>query len=223
MGLWPRRQLEVSCLVADPLIGLREAERARGVLVPSECAIQKREAVTHESLDGRLLLEPIRRRRGVAFDARRQGCKVSSTRRDGAGSQILNTGASRLAELHQGRRVRTPGPGQVACRRVRAMSRDEARRGAPACAAASAKRAPARHRRTARNRSTRALPSDTRVLLRVIMVLPLIQRLSALMTPTGSAWMARSSARAGPVGSRRPCSQLHRVASSMPISSANLA
>jgi hypothetical protein len=50
MDLWATQQLEVSCLVADPLVGLREAERARGIRVSSECAIQRNEAVAHEPL-----------------------------------------------------------------------------------------------------------------------------------------------------------------------------
>jgi hypothetical protein len=50
MDLCTTQQLEVSCLVTDPLVGLREAERARGVPVPSECAIQRHDAVAPESL-----------------------------------------------------------------------------------------------------------------------------------------------------------------------------
>jgi hypothetical protein len=49
MNLWTTQQFEMSRLVGDPLVGLREAERAPGVLVPSECAIQRHEAIAHQS------------------------------------------------------------------------------------------------------------------------------------------------------------------------------
>ena len=79
----------------------------------------------------------------------------------------------------------------------------------PTVASTASRAAPRRSERWVRL----ALPCD----------IPRSQPLSALITAIGSLWIARNSARAAPVGTRRPCSQLRNVATSIERSSENLA
>ena len=83
--------------VGDPLLGCRDGEAARSVLVPPESAIQRNKPIAEQLVGEKAA--PLRERRcyGIALDIRGQRNERIAFVRDRAVPQVLDAGASRLA------------------------------------------------------------------------------------------------------------------------------